>query len=217
MRHPVLLVTVWWWIVLIAAGISPATPATLTVERATGRPGELVDLEVRIEDAPELGGFDVVLAYDPQVGDAVGALPGPALEDSLFRWSDPGPGRVLITAGDVPRLPEGEAVFAVTFQLYAPESQENPVVAEMARVYHRTTSEPLDLTIENGALIVRPGSPWWVWAGVGLLVILGVFGIRRVLRPRPRKQDRTTQRSRSSSRRKRRFARRETLHCKESS
>lgn len=184
MRRPALLVTVWWWIALIPAGISPATAATLTVERATGRPGKLVDVEVRIEDAPELGGFDVVLAYDPQVGDAVGALPGPVLEDSLFRWSDPGPGRVLITAGDVPPLPAGEVVFAVTFQLYAPESRENPVVAEMARIYHRTTSQPLAVTVEHGALIVRPGLPWWIWGLAGLGFAVLIFALWRLRRRR---------------------------------
>lgn len=161
---------------LVAGAASPLLGATLTVEEASGRPGSLVNLQVRIEDAPDLGGFDVVLAYDPQAAEAVDAFPGPSLKDGLFRWNRSGPGRVLLTAGDVPPVPDGEAAFAVTFQLYAPEIEKSPVTVDLARAYRRRSPQPLEMTATDGALVFRTGPAAWVWIVAGL-ALLAVFGV----------------------------------------
>lgn len=162
----------------------------MTVEQASGRPGSLVNLKVRIEDAPDLGGFDVVLAYDSRAAEAVDAFPGPALEAGLFRWSRSGPGRILLTTGDVPPLPDGEAAFAVTFQLYAPEIEKSPVTVDLARAYRRRNPQPLEMTATDGALVFRTGPAAWVWivAGLALLAVFGVlFRTLQKRRSRPTK------------------------------
>ena len=147
-RHHLLLA-----LALVTLFAVPAAGLTLTVQDRSVAPNGTVVVPIAVADAEDLGGVDLVLAFDPAVLRFESVSPGSLAERSQVSSSESGPGRIAIAVAS-PRSVTGAGPFlALTFIAVGPAGARSPIALEPVRAV-TVDGDTVPVRVVNGTVSI---------------------------------------------------------------
>ncbi len=181
-RRILLLLLVFGAIVAVhAAGL------TLTVQDRSVAPNGTVSVPIGVADAQDLGGIDLVVAYDPAVLRFESAAPGSLAGRARISSNGTGPGRVAIAVASPGSLTGSGPIVTLTFVAVGSAGARTAVGLEAVRAV-TIDGDPVPAQVTNGTISVGggPQTPLSPFGAVGGVAIAAA-SLRRMQRSRSRK------------------------------
>ena len=144
-------------LVLAALLAVPAAGLTLTVQDRSVEPNGTVVVPITVADAQDLGGVDLVLAFDPAVLRLESAAPGSLAGRARVSSSETGPGRVAVAVASPGSLTGTGPIVALTFAAVGPAGARSTVALEAVRAV-TVDDDPVPAQVVNGTVSVGGGA-----------------------------------------------------------
>lgn len=173
-------------LVALALGAVLAVQAaglTFTVESRSVAPNGTVVVQVGVADARDLGGAELVLAYDPAVLRFESAEPVSLADRARVSSTETGPGRVAVAVASPRSLTGSGPIVALTFAAIGPAGSETAVAVESVRSV-TVDGDPVPAGAVNGTVSVG-GGPRTPLSALGVVGALAAAAGWRHRRRRP--------------------------------
>ena len=158
----------------IPMDVSAQDGATLTVEKATGRPDATATVNLLVSNASEIGAMDLALRYDPAMVRFAGFQAGTSAEDALIEANEAEPGLLLLALADSNGLSGDGTLAVLTFDVTGVDGDRTEIAVEAARAYHYEllTDVPMSSTPGELSITGKGEIPLIVVALLAVLAIL---------------------------------------------
>lgn len=162
-------------LLVLALGLLLAAHAsglTFTVQDRSVPPSGTVVVPLAVADAQDLGGVDLVVAYDPAVLRFESAAPGSLAGRARVSANETGPGRIAIAVASPGSLTGTGPIAALTFVAVGPAGARSTVALEVVRAV-TIDGDQVPVQVVNGTVSVGgPGrTPLSPFAAVGALAV----------------------------------------------
>ena len=163
-------------LLLLAFGALLAVHAaglTFTVQDRSVPPNGTVTVPLAVADAQDLGGVDLVVAYDPAVLRFESAAPGSLAGRARVSANEIGQGRVAIAVASPGSLTGSGPIVTLTFTAIGPAGARSAVAIEAVRAV-TIDGDPVPVQVANGAVSVGGGArtPPSPFAAIGAVALI---------------------------------------------